>query len=285
MSLQYIKSPLNYVGGKFKLLPQILPLFPSDIDTFVDMFTGGCNVAINVKANKKVCNDKESHVIDFYNNVKKLEGEEAKSIVMENILKYGLSKTNSEGFNKCRADYNENKAWDMFYSVVTHAFNYQIRYNKEGNYNMPFGKDRSCFNPSLQEKFIQFVDNLNEDFYFTSKDFREIKIDKLGENDMVYCDPPYLVTVASYNENGGWTEKEEVDLLALLDKLNQKGIRFALSNVLTHKGKTNNILMEWCEKNKDKYTVRHLNYTYNNCNYQDKTGTKGISDEVLIYNY
>ena len=35
---EYIKSPLNYVGGKYKLLPQILPLFPKNIDTFIDLF-------------------------------------------------------------------------------------------------------------------------------------------------------------------------------------------------------------------------------------------------------
>jgi len=38
------KSPINYTGGKFKLLPQILPLFPSNIDIFVDLFAGGFNV-------------------------------------------------------------------------------------------------------------------------------------------------------------------------------------------------------------------------------------------------
>jgi adenine-specific DNA-methyltransferase len=37
----YIKSPLNYVGGKYKLLDEIIPLFPTDIDTFVDVFAGG----------------------------------------------------------------------------------------------------------------------------------------------------------------------------------------------------------------------------------------------------
>ena len=49
---ELIKSPLNYVGGKYKLLPQILPLFPDNINTFVDLFGGGFNVGINVKANK-----------------------------------------------------------------------------------------------------------------------------------------------------------------------------------------------------------------------------------------
>lgn len=43
-----IKSPLNYIGGKYKLLPQILPLFPEQINTFVDLFAGGLDVSINV---------------------------------------------------------------------------------------------------------------------------------------------------------------------------------------------------------------------------------------------
>ena len=53
----YVASPMNYIGGKFKLLPQILPLFPKKINKFVDLFCGGCNVAINTKANKIKANE------------------------------------------------------------------------------------------------------------------------------------------------------------------------------------------------------------------------------------
>ena len=53
----YIKSPLNYTGGKYKLLKQIIPLLPDNINTFVDLFGGGFNVGINVKANKIIYND------------------------------------------------------------------------------------------------------------------------------------------------------------------------------------------------------------------------------------
>ncbi|MDK7859437.1 DNA adenine methylase, partial [Klebsiella pneumoniae] len=49
---EYIKSPLNYIGGKYRILNQIMPLFPKDIKTFVDLFSGGGNVGINVKAEK-----------------------------------------------------------------------------------------------------------------------------------------------------------------------------------------------------------------------------------------
>src|SRR5699024_3366332 len=54
---KYIKSPLNYIGGKYKLLEQIIPLFPNDINIFLDLFSGGANVGINVKANKYIFND------------------------------------------------------------------------------------------------------------------------------------------------------------------------------------------------------------------------------------
>lgn len=60
-----IKSLLNYVGGKYKLLQQILPLFPKDIDTFYDVFGGGGNVAINANANKVVYNDLNLRVVQI----------------------------------------------------------------------------------------------------------------------------------------------------------------------------------------------------------------------------
>ena len=61
-----IKSPLNYTGGKYQLLNQIAPLFPKRIDTFVDLFAGGCNVGINIKANKIIFNDNLTYLIELF---------------------------------------------------------------------------------------------------------------------------------------------------------------------------------------------------------------------------
>lgn len=265
---ELIKSPLNYVGGKYKLLPQILPYFPDNINTFVDLFGGGFNVGINIEAKQIICNDLETVVIDLFKELKSLSSEEALKILKDTIEKYGLSKTNEEGFKKIREDYNKgNRSWNMFYAMLTHAFNYQIRFNKQGEYNMPFGRNRSSFNPNLEKNFIKFIDKLGEiNVIFFNSDFNKIKIDMLGENDFVYCDPPYLVTCASYNEQDGWNETKERELLELLDNLNARGIKFALSNVLENKGKTNEILKVWAEK----YNVHYLNYSYGNCNYHAK---------------
>jgi len=91
-----------------------------------------------------------------------------------------------------------------------------------------------------------------------------------------------LITCATYNEKNAWNEQCERDLLAVLDNLDKRKIRFALSNVLTSKGKTNTILAEWL-KNRD-YRVIHLNYSYSNSNYHTKDKVTS-ADEVLIVNY
>lgn len=280
---ELIKSPLNYTGGKYKLLPQILPYFPSDINTFVDLFAGGCNVGINIKAKNIVCNDISKVVIDLMLEWNKLDSKQAVDILEETINKYNLSKTNEEGFKKIRADYNNgNKSWDIFYAMLTNAFNYQIRFSKQGNYNMPFGRNRSSFNPTLKKNFITYIDKLhNININFTNEDFRKLNINHLKSNDFVYCDPPYLISCASYNEQDGWNEDCEKDLLNLLDNLNDRGIKFALSNVLENKGKSNDILKEWSKK----YNTYHLNNTYGNCNYHAKDKSTNTTDEVLITNY
>ena len=277
---KYIKSPLNYTGGKYKLLNQILPLFPEDINTFVDLFTGGCNVAINVNANRIIANDLCSEVISVYEGIQNGTTEENIRMIEETINEYNLSKENKEGYLELRSYYNEgNKDWYIFYTLIAYAFNNQIRFNKKGEFNIPFGKDRSDFNPALKQKFRDFSDAIhNKNIKFTNYDFRKLSVDKLKENDFVYLDPPYLITDATYNM--GWNEEAEKDLLSLCDRLNEKGIKFAISNVLEHNGSKNEILTEWSKK----YNINYLNYNYSNCNYHKKdNGHKSI--EVLITNY
>ena len=66
----------------------------------------------------------------------------------------------------------------------------------------------------------------------------------------------------------------------LLDKLNERGIKFALSNVFYHKGETNEKLIEWSKK----YIVTYLDKTYSNCNYHIKE-RNAKTVEVLVTNY
>lgn len=282
----YVKGPLNYTGGKHKLLSQILPLFPKEINTFVDLFCGGGNVTVNVEAKRIIGNDSEKHVIRIYQYLKTHSIDEIISQIEEIVKDYSLTLENAEGFNKLRSDYNNPQynnydANIMLYVLICFSFNHQFRFNSKGEFNMPFGKDRSRWNDTMKKNLINFQKAITDkDILFINKDFREINLDKLGSNGFVYCDPPYLITCATYNEKDGWSEQCERNLLDLLDRLNENNVKFALSNVLFSKGKTNDILIEWSEK----YNVHHLDYTYSNCSYHTKDKTSK-PDEVLITNY
>ncbi|MDR2180100.1 MAG: Dam family site-specific DNA-(adenine-N6)-methyltransferase [Synergistaceae bacterium] len=299
---EIIQSPLNYTGGKFKLLPQILPHFPNRIDTFVDLFCGGCNVGLNVNAGRVIFNDNSPHLLYLYNTFKNLGNEHILRMIDDVITQYGLSRStehgydfygcessaglgsfNREPFLRLREDFNRANEdygyYIMLYVLIVYGFNNQIRFNSKGEFNLPVGK--RDFNDKMKSKLCAFIDRLQEgDYVFSCVDFREFDTSALTENSLVYCDPPYLIACATYNEQNGWNEQSERNLLALLDSLNERGIQFALSNVLSSKGKTNDILAEWAKR----YPVLHLNHNYANSNYQTKDKTDS-TDEVLIVNY
>jgi adenine-specific DNA-methyltransferase len=299
-----IQSPLNYTGGKFKLLNQILPHFPKRIDTFLDMFCGGCNVGINVNAEKVIFNDSSPHLLYLYNTLKNLGKDTVLNMVDDVIREYGLSCVakngydfygcesskglgdfNREPFLKLRADFNKSNLdygyYIKLYVLIVYAFNNQIRFNSKGEFNLPVGK--RDFNDKMKLKLCDFIDRLQVGNYaFLCSDFRQLDISELTENSLVYCDPPYLITCATYNEQDGWNEQCERDLYAMLDELNERKVKFALSNVLSSKGKTNGILSEWLSKHN--YRIIHLDYSYSNSNYQRKDKTNS-ADEVLIINY
>jgi len=294
--MTYLKSPLNYTGGKHKLLKQIMPLFPKDIDTFVDIFAGGCNVCVNVDAKQIIANDIDENIIELYKYFKNNTSEKI-ILEIENIIKkYSLSNTSKYGYEKyntnsskgvgaynktqyekLRANYNKNKTPIMFYTTLIFAFNNQVRFNSKGEFNTPVNK--RDFNKNMRKNLELFVDKLSKlNISLYSKDFKDIKVTK---DSFVYIDPPYLATLAAYNENGGWSEDKEQELLEYMDSLDAKGIKFALSNVFENKGKKNHLLLEWSKS----YKVHKLEHTYHNCNYQAKDKDVDSTKEILITNY
>ena len=77
---------------------------------------------------------------------------------------------------------------------------------------------------------------------------------------------------------------EEKQLLKTLDNLENQNIKFALSNVLEHKGKSNDILKSWVASNPN-YKINFIDFHYSNSNYQTLDRDKKASIEVLITNY
>ena len=171
------------------------------------------------------------------------------------IKKYKLEHGVKEPYLKIRELYNttpiENRDPKLLYLLVLYGFQQQIRFNSSYDYNNPVGQ--AGFNDKLAEKLISYCRNLKEkNVSFYSRDFTDMD-DLINKNTFVYCDPPYLITLGSYNDGkrgfNGWNETEEIRLLKYLEKLNKKGVKFMLSNVLEHKNQKNNLLIDWINKN------------------------------------
>lgn len=278
---------MNYIGGKYKLLPQIYPHFPKSINTFVDLFCGGCNVGININAHKVIFNDNLTYLIDLYKIFSSTPLDVVLQHISQRLNKFQLSLENVEGYNNLRSIYNsERNPLDLF-MLVAFSFNHQIRFNSYHEFNCPFGKDRSCFNKRIEDNLIKFITKLQTmEHDFIASNFDEFDLSGLTKCDFVYCDPPYLITTGSYNDGKrgftGWGTQEEIKLLDLLVQLDNLGVKFALSNVLEHKGRTNELLKDWV--NTHKFVIHTLNMNYNNSNYHtSKKGNK--TKEVLITNY
>lgn len=305
MNKYFTVSPLNYIGGKARILDQLLPAFPLHIDTFVDLFCGGCNVGVNTKARHYVYNDKSPQLIGLLRLLSTYAPTTLIEAINRIIDRYGFSRTsdhnfayygggcmkgvseyNRDKFIKLRNEFNSYKTCDdhyyiMLYTLIVFGFNNQMRFNGQGEYNLPVGK--RDFNYVLQRKLEKFMRALQrQSADFRCGDFRDFDTSALTSDSLVYADPPYLITEATYNENGGWTARDEIELLEYLDGLDKHGIKFALSNVLSHKGKDNYILQDWIAAND--YLVNDVVMDYSNSNYQVKGKDSGTK-EVLITNY
>ena len=304
MNSWFTVSPLNYIGGKARILDQLLPVFPEHISTFVDLFCGGCNVGINTKADHYIYNDSNRELIGLLKAFLRMNSTTILKRMDEIVERYGFSKTkdhnfayyggnpmkgvsryNKEPFLRLRRDYNSsprnNQHYILLYALVVFGFNNQMRFNDRGEYNLPVGK--RDFNDVIRRKLEVFIEKLKaQKPIIINQDFRHFNISQLDRQSLVYLDPPYLISTATYNEGGGWTEQDEQDLLAFLDELDARHIRFVLSNMLEHKGRKNHLLIDWIEQRN--MQVVGINMDYSNSNYQVEGKDSGTI-EVLVKNY
>ncbi len=291
----YYNNPFNYIGGKYRLLSQILPLIPTEINTYIELFSGGFTVGLNINANRYIYNDKCHQLANLVHTIKDLPVEFIIRQVDNYIKEYNLpintkncTEDNEIGYKLLRGHYNTfdfdiNTSSIIFYTLLCHSFNNQIGFNGNGEYNIPIGRNKSTYNSSLREKLKIFSKRIKEiDLQIESKDFIEFKNYNFNENDYIYIDPPYLISDVSYSRcpDTRWGIEKEKELLEFLDYLNDNNIKFGLSNIIEHNNKKNDFLIEWSSK----YNVINLEKNYNNCNYQFK-GKTSQTQEVFITNY
>ena len=291
MSLDNVKiSPIFYMGNKKKLIGKgLIDLFPKNINIFVDLFGGSGVISMNVNAKKYILNDVDKNVYKFYEMFQTTKKEDIIKRILENVNIFNLKrvgiKQNTEESNVYKQRYlelrnhaNTTKNWIDIYTCMFYAFSQQMRFNRDGDFNMPFG------NGAFSELNEQYIKNgcdffSRKNVFITNKSFNDLKIDKLNIGDFVYLDPPYLNTTATYNENGGWSIDDENLLYELCENLTNNDIKFAMSNVFENKGIKNDKLIKWVKDNN--YNV----YTFDKFTYSACGKGNSNAKEVLITNY
>lgn len=279
------------MGSKKRLLPQLLPELQQDnIDTFFDLFAGAGNVSLNVEARYHIWNDLSTPLVQMFKDLSTLN-----TLQFEALKSISLDLTNKDEFLKLRADYNSgyfeydfDKSISLYLLIIA-SFNGLPRFNKAFEYNMPYANSERVNERYLSNKlnilgeFIKIVKN--DPFRFISKSYdKVINLNTIHDNDLVYMDPPYSLTTATYNDGKrglNWTEEDDVKLVDYFRDLTQAGVKTAMSNVLSHRGKENKVLVEFIKANPD-LKVLHFNMDYSNSTYHTKSGK---SDEILIKNY
>ena len=295
------RSPLFYVGDKYKLINEIKTHFPQHIGRLIEPFVGGGSVFMNVDANEFLLNDIDSFVIaihkmlcsyvdreeeffkEFFDIVKKYnlslsykENTVPKEL-KESFPKTYFAKYNKEAYSQLRDDFNKGGKQDIMqlYALLIYGFNRMLRFNKKGDFNLPVGN--VDFNQNTYNAIVDYFTLLkdknvvwyNEDFrvFLNNIDYRE--------DDLVYLDPPYLITFSEYNKL--WNDETERELLNLIDDLNNRDIKFAISNVTHYKGKVNNLFLEW-SKHYNSFTIKSNYISFND-------NTVKNFNEVLVTNF
>lgn len=283
-----IKSPIIYMGGKYDILEYIDALLPRDVAVFYDVFAGAFNVGGNMSCEKVVYNDKNYRMREFFELLRNTDPYMLDEKIRSRIKELGIIRYKHETYYKARDVYNNNQNPVDMFILHCYSFMHMLQYNSEGKMNCSCGDAE--YNKFIRANLIGFGMKIRKkDIEFMSTDFHDV-INKAMDSktigtDVLYCDPPYLISNGAYNKHASqWTEADDETLYKFLDAYADNGGLFILSNVMEHRKKTNLILKKFSER----HCVYHVpDKNYRNLDNLMKTVNSTYdtdSDEVLVTN-
>jgi len=203
-AFETVRPPLKWAGGKRWQIPYLVPLWKTHtVRRLVEPFCGGLAVSLGLRPQTALLNDANRHLINFYLWVQKGL---APSIRMENDEQ--LFYSYRDRFNALIRDDNSTsgEAAQLFYYMNRTAYNGLCRFNRTGEFNVPFGRYERI---NYRRDFSGYVKVFSR-WEFTSGDFEKVQ---LAPEDFIYADPPYDVQFTQYaKEVFGWEEQERAAL-------------------------------------------------------------------------
>lgn len=214
-----IVPPIKCQGIKTKLVPWIRAIIPSEFDgRWIEPFLGSGVVAFNIRPKRALLADSNPHLINFYQAIAE---ERISSLTTRQFLEREGSKllrSDGEHYYVIRDRFNEYGDPIDFLFLNRACFNGMIRFNRKGNFNVPFCRKPNRFAQALITKISNQVQAISDairigDYEFHNQDFTTT-INSAKAGDFIYCDPPYIGRHADYFN--GWDEKHEMELARLL---------------------------------------------------------------------
>ena len=243
-----IVPPIKCQGIKTKLAPWIRSLVPSDFDgVWVEPFLGSGVVAFNVLPKRALLADSNPHLINFYEAIS--VGAITPSATRRHLEREGaeLLRSDGEHYYKVRERFNRTHDPLDFLFLNRACFNGLIRFNRKGEFNVPFCRKPNRFSRAYVTKICNQVKSVADiltarDFTFAVQDLSET-ISMAQPDDFIYCDPPYAGRHADYFND--WDEQSEINLARLLSSA---PCRFILSTWHSNKYRENVFIDElWSE--------------------------------------
>ncbi|ECW2668864.1 Dam family site-specific DNA-(adenine-N6)-methyltransferase [Salmonella enterica] len=221
---------LKWAGGKYSLLPDLYQLIPAGM-RLIEPFVGGGSVFLN--SDKHACfllADVNTDLINLYQMLAVVPG-----AVIRHARVMFDSLNNAESYTALRDEFNaqvmdgpERAAAFLF--LNRHCFNGLIRYNRNNQFNVGWGKYPSPYFP-LDE--INAFTEMAHNCVFMAAGFRRT-LALAGEGDVVYCDPPYepMPGTAGFTNYaaGGFTWDDHIALAECCVAAHQRGARIVIGN-------------------------------------------------------
>jgi DNA adenine methylase len=197
VALGTLQSPLKYAGGKRHLVPKLAQVYDAHRHCrLVEPFVGGMSVALGLQPMVALLADVNPHLINFYAWLRR--GLVIDEVEMANDeLRYYFNRDRFNELIQTDAGRHGKEAAALFYFLNRTGFNGLCRFNRSGQFNVPFGKYRTI---AYRRDFTEYKAMLVS-WTLARCDFRLLD-DQLGPNDFLYCDPPYDTPFTTYSAGG-----------------------------------------------------------------------------------
>lgn len=221
--------PIKIQGIKTKIVPLIQKHVSLSGDSvWIEPFMGSGVVGFNIAAQEAIFADINPYLIDFYNRIK--AGDITSRHVRSFLEQEGrlLEAGDEDYYYRVRDRFNEKHDALDFLFLNRSCFNGMIRFNKNYEFNVPYGHKPQRFSKAYVTKIVNqvaYVEDMmkTHSWTFLCQSF-EKTISMAGANDFIYCDPPYIGRHVDYYDR--WDEESE---LALKNALVQSNAKFMLS--------------------------------------------------------